>query len=69
MTSQLTLWLLTFVAAVIGIVVGIMMVMPKRSTAIRWIGLAIVVVALAVFVYQFRSFPIEINSVDITIDQ
>ncbi len=69
MTTQLILWLLTFVAAVIGIVVGIMMVMPKRSTAIRWIGLAIAVVALAVFVYQFRSFPIEINSVDISLDQ
>lgn len=69
MTTQLTLWLLTIVVAVIGIVVGVMMIMPKRSTVIRWIGLAIAVVALAAFVYQFRSFPIEINSVDFSLDQ
>lgn len=69
MTTQLTVWFLTIIVAVVGIVVGVIMIMPKRSSVIRWIGLAIVVVALAAFVYQFRSFPIEINSVDISLDQ
>ncbi len=69
MTTQLTVWFLTIIVAVIGIVVGVIVIMPKRSSVIRWIGLAIVVVALAAFVYQFRSFPIEINSVDISLDQ
>ena len=69
MTTQLTMWLLTIVVAVIGIVAGVMMVMPKRSSAIRLIGLAIALVALAAFVYQFRSFPIEINSVDFSLGQ
>ena len=69
MTTQLTLWLLTIVVAVIGIVVGGLIVTSKHSSVIRLIGLVIVVLAIAAIVFQFGSFPIEINSVDFSLDQ
>ena len=66
LSTTLTLWILSVVAAIIGAILGVIWVVkPKSSILKRSIGFAVFVAAAVAFFYLVETFPIEINSIEI----
>ena len=65
--TTVIIWFLAFALAICGSIVGVVMVVRSKSWARnRLIGIIIFAAAVVVFFYLVETFPIEINSIEIS---
>lgn len=65
--TTLIIWFLSIALAICGAIVGVVLVVRSKSwAATRLIGIIVFIAAVVAFFYLIETFPIEINSIEIS---